>query len=68
MLKIVNNPDEELREEAERQLNENKEKYGKRYCPCSFDKTEEWVCPCKKFREQDYPGECNCGRYSKIEE
>ena len=62
-LKIIDNPDIELRDEAERQLKENKEKYGKRYCPCALQHTEEWICMCKDFREQDFEGECHCGRY-----
>lgn len=65
--KIIDNPDEELRNEAERQLKDNKEKYGKRYCPCSLEQTNDWICPCKMFREQTYEGECHCGRYYKKE-
>lgn len=63
---IINNPDEDLREEAERQLQLQKEKYGKRYCPCALSHTDDWICMCKEFREQDYEGECHCGRYYKI--
>ena len=66
MLKIISNRDEELAEEAERQLKEMKSKYGKRYCPCALIQNEDTICPCKTFREQDCPGECACGRYEKI--
>lgn len=67
MFTIIDNPDIDLRLEAEKQLGENKIKYGKRYCPCSLEQTEEWLCPCKEFREQNYEGECHCGRYYKKE-
>ena len=67
MLKIIDNRDTDLLEIAKQQLQEQREKYGKAYCPCSFIKSQDWVCPCKKFREQAEPGECNCGRYEKIE-
>ncbi len=67
MLKIVNGEDEFLVTEAEKQLKMMKEQRGKRYCPCALELTDDWVCPCKEFREQDYEGECHCGRYQKIE-
>jgi len=35
------------------------------YCPCLLEKTEDTKCICKEFREQNYPGECHCGRYIK---
>ena len=38
------------------------------YCPCANKKTPETKCMCKPFREQDYPGECHCGLYEKVEE
>ena len=65
MFEIIDNPDKELRDEAENQLRKNQEQYGKRYCPCALDQTPEWVCPCKVFREQITEGECHCGRYFK---
>ena len=36
------------------------------YCPCAFERTDDTLCPCKDFREQDEPGECLCGRYMKV--
>ena len=42
--------------------------YGKRYCPCGLEKTDDMVCPCEAFRKMDEEGECNCGRYDKIED
>ena len=38
------------------------------YCPCAAKKIPETKCMCKAFREQDYPGECHCGLYEKVEE
>lgn len=67
MFKIIPNRDEELANEAEKHLKEMKEKYGVRYCPCALERNEDTVCICKEFREQDFPGECHCGRYEKIE-
>lgn len=67
MLKIVLNDDIELVEETNRQLKVMKEKYGKPYCPCGLSQTEDLVCMCKAFREQNYAGECNCGKYKKVE-
>lgn len=66
MYKIILNRDKELAEEAERQLKEMKEKYGERYCPCALEHSIDTICMCKAFREQDYPGECYCGKYEKI--
>ena len=38
------------------------------YCPCANKKTQDTKCMCKAFREQDFPGECHCGLYEKVEE
>lgn len=65
-LKIIDNPDTEMKETAEAALKEMKRKYGKRYCPCSFLRIDSFVCPCQDFRESECEGECNCGRYKKI--
>ena len=40
---------------------------NKGYCPCALEKTEDYKCPCKEFREQDVHGECHCGLYIKSE-
>ena len=40
------------------------EKYGKRYCPCSLERTDDTVCMCKEFREMD-KGICHCQLYIK---
>ena len=66
MFKIIDNPDTELREIAEKALQEMKNKYGKRYCPCGLEQIDENICPCEDFKNQDWEGECNCGRYEKV--
>ena len=35
------------------------------YCPCATMISEDTKCICKEFLEQDYTGECHCGRYKK---
>lgn len=63
------NPDKEIREDALRSLRANFEKYGKAYCPCILPhlyNNDDYVCPCKHFREEvEYGEECNCGLYIK---
>lgn len=34
------------------------------HCPCRINKTNETICMCKEFREQE-SGECHCGLYVK---
>lgn len=46
-------------------LNKNREKYGKRYCPCSLDRSDDTVCMCKEFRDAPEGTTCHCGIYSK---
>ena len=35
------------------------------YCPCAIEHSEDTLCPCKAFRDQDHTGMCHCGRYYK---
>lgn len=35
------------------------------YCPCA-PRSEDTICICKEFRDQQEPGECHCGRYAKV--
>ena len=39
------------------------------YCPCRVEKTEEFKCICKEFKEQiadpDFEGYCHCMLYYK---
>jgi ferredoxin-thioredoxin reductase catalytic subunit len=34
------------------------------YCPCRPKHTEDTICMCKEFREQE-SGTCHCGLYVK---
>ena len=67
-MRVIKNPDIELVKDIERSLNGMKEQYGEYYCPCAFIRTPDTICMCKEFREQNYPGECHCGRFIKIDE
>ena len=39
------------------------------YCPCRIEKTEDYKCICKEFKEQiedpDFEGYCHCLLYYK---
>ena len=68
------NEDKELVNEIIKQLKENKEKYGKFYCPCvpsykyCTQDADDYICPCKDFRTNVPIGElCHCGLYRKGE-
>ena len=45
--------DKEVKEAVLAGLQRNKEKYGKRYCPCSLVRNDDTVCMCKEFREME---------------
>lgn len=62
MLKIVKNPDVDIYDEVTKAVKDNDG-----YCPCELYKTDDTKCLCKNFREQDFAGECHCGRYVKAE-
>lgn len=71
----VNENDPVLVTEIRAALHKNKELFGKFYCPCvpSFkyatQNEQDYVCPCKDFRENVKCGEtCHCGLYIKTEE
>lgn len=71
----VNEEDLVLVAEIRDKLRNNKVLYGKPYCPCvpSFkyctQNEQDYVCPCKNFREEVPAGEtCHCGLYVKTEE
>lgn len=61
-MKIILNPDKKLVAEINAELKENGG-----YCPCVLEQTPDTKCMCKAFREQDYPGECHCGKFVKVE-
>ena len=35
------------------------------HCPCSLIQSEDTLCPCKEFREQEEDGFCHCQLYKK---
>lgn len=45
-------------------LTANQREFGKPYCPCATEQTEDTVCKCKKLREE---GICCCGLYTRVE-
>ena len=63
-LKISLNPDPEMVRVIKQGL---KDSGG--YCPCRLDRTEEYKCMCREFREQiadpDFEGFCHCMLYYK---
>ena len=65
MIKVTDN--KEVKETVLAGLKRNKDKYGKRYCPCSLIRDEDTVCMCKEFREME-EGTCHCQLYVKTKE
>lgn len=71
MIKL--NKDKDLVIKIRKRLEENKEKYGKQFCPCviptlyTSENSNDYVCMCKAFREQE-EGACHCGLYYKTKE
>ena len=63
-MKITLNPDPEIVRTIQAGL---EEKEG--YCPCRLQRTEDYKCMCKEFREQikdpDFEGYCHCMLYYK---
>lgn len=57
LLCIEVNPDKETVECVLGGLENNKAKYGCRFCPCELEHDMDKVCPCKKLREE---GICRC--------
>lgn len=74
-MKIQINPNDiVLVGEIKDALSKNKELFGERFCPCvpsplySSENRADYICPCKKFREEGEVGEtCHCGLYVKVE-
>ena len=62
---ILEPDDQELIDSINEGLAKNKKEFGKNYCPCSLEHTDDTVCMCKEFREQKEPGFCHCGKYEK---
>ena len=63
-MKISLNPDKEIVKIIQEGL---KARGG--YCPCRIQKTEEYKCMCKEFKEQiddpNFEGFCHCKLYYK---
>ena len=63
-MKVTFNPDKEVVKTIQEGL---KAKGG--YCPCRVQRTEEFKCICKEFREQiadpNFEGYCHCYLYYK---
>ena len=66
-MKIELSKNKERVAEIDRLLEENLEKYGNRYCPCSLIHDDDHTCICREFMESTEPGECHCGKYVKVE-
>lgn len=64
-MKIILNPNEEV----VKTVKEGLERTGG-YCPCRLERTEDFKCMCKEFREQikdkDFEGFCHCMLYKKV--
>ena len=66
------NKDRKLTKKIRAALRRNKQLYGYYFCPSvplykySTQNAQDYVCPCKDFRENKKNGElCNCGLYIK---
>lgn len=64
-MKIVLNDNKEIVEAVQEGL-----KRTGGYCPCRTERTEDYKCMCKEFREQikdeSFEGYCHCLLYKKI--
>lgn len=63
IIKIIKNPNNNEYEKITMAVKNNDG-----YCPCMIYKDETTKCICKSFREQDYEGQCHCGRFVKVKE
>lgn len=63
-MKIKLNPDNEIVKTVKKGL----ERTGG-YCPCRIERSEDFKCMCKEFKEQiadpDFEGFCHCMLYYK---
>lgn len=66
-MKITINTNTELVHKINKSLQNNLEKYGAMYCPCSLIHDKDHVCPCKEFMESSEEGSCHCGKFIKTE-
>lgn len=61
ILKIIQNPNKEVYEKVTQAVKDNNG-----FCPCLIEQSENTKCVCKDFEEQDFEGECHCGRFVKV--
>lgn len=59
-LKIKVNPNKDKVREIREGL-----KLNNNHCPCMIEQTDDTLCMCKDFREQEEAGYCHCGLYYK---
>lgn len=63
-MEIILNPDNEVVKTIKEGL-----KRTNGYCPCRVQRTEEYKCMCREFKEQikdpDFEGYCHCMLYYK---
>lgn len=71
-MRVKVSENKKLVKEIREKLKENKEKYGKQFCPCALptlyesENSNDYVCMCKEFSDQierKEVGECHCGLY-----
>lgn len=58
---IYTTPDKELLEDIVGAITDNGG-----YCCCAVEKTDDYKCMCKPFRDQEESGYCHCGRFYKV--
>ena len=61
MTKIIQNPDVSQYIAATEAVKTNNG-----YCPCALEKTDDYKCMCRAFKEDETLSECFCGRYVRI--
>ena len=63
-MKIILNPNKEIADLVKQGLKKNGG-----YCPCRRERTDDFKCMCKEFREQiadpNFEGFCHCMLYYK---
>lgn len=60
-LRIIQNPDKEKYNAISKAVVDNDG-----FCPCSIIRSDDTLCLCKEFREQETEGECHCSRFIKV--
>jgi len=60
------NPDKQVLDVLINKLLQNEEEYGKPYCPCRLERSDENVCPCTNhLKEIKEEGHCLCWLFVK---